>query len=57
MSHSQKSATFRFNKTVKNVKIIIGSKTEKFAKSVTKLLENVGLQYKIFTYCSIRYSL
>ena len=52
MSHSQKSAAFRFDKSAKNVKNS-GSKNGKkpfwFAKSITKVQENNGLQYKIST--------
>ena len=51
-SQSRKSATFRFDKSAKNVKNN-GLKTEKkhfqFAKSTTKVQENVWLQYKIFS--------
>ena len=51
MRHSQKSATFRFDKSARNVKNNgpkTGKKTFQFAKSITKVQENVGLQYKIF---------
>ena len=45
MSHSQKSATFCFDKSAKNVKndgSKIGKEPFWFARSITKVLENVG---------------
>ena len=51
-SHSQKSATFCFDKSAKNVKII-GPKT---GKNLFSLL-NLSQKYRTMLDCSTRYSL
>ena len=52
MSYSQKSATFRFDKSAKNVKIM-GPKT---GKNLFSLL-NLSQKYRKMLGCSARYSL
>ena len=52
MSHSQKSATFHFDKSAKNVKNN-GPKTE---KNIFSLL-NLSQKYRKMLDCSTRYSL
>ena len=48
VSHSQKSATFRVDKSARNVK----KKWAQKRKKISKVRKNAGLQYKIFTYLS-----